>query len=127
MIFDQDENEVDNHFQRVNILTFTLSGMYYIFCHTKIIECKILILSKTQYSVEELDCVFTEKELRRAVFSQNDKKSPGIYSISSEIIKTSYDFISTFLLQLYNGMFHTAEYPCSWAKVSLRRFSKRVM
>ena len=65
---------------------------------------------------EELDCAFTEQELRRAVFSQKDNKSPGIDSISSEIIKTSYDFISPFLIQLYNRMFNTGEYPRSWGE-----------
>ena len=65
---------------------------------------------------EELDYAFTEPELRRAVFSQKDNKSPGLDSISSEIIKTSSDFISSFLLRLYNRMFNTGEYPSSWGE-----------
>ena len=36
MIIDRGEAEVDNHFRRVNILTITLSGMYYLFYYTKI-------------------------------------------------------------------------------------------
>ena len=36
MIIDRDEAEVDNHFRRVNILTITLSGMYYLFYYTEI-------------------------------------------------------------------------------------------
>ena len=39
MIIDRGEAEVDYRFRRVNILTITLSGMYYLFYHTEIIEC----------------------------------------------------------------------------------------
>ena len=52
---------------------------------------------------EELDYEFTEHELGRAMFSQKDNKSPEIDSISIEILKTSYDFISPRLLKLYNN------------------------
>ena len=65
---------------------------------------------------EELDYEFTEQDLRRAVFSQKDNKSPGIDSISSEILKSSYDFISPLLLKLYNRMLNTGEYPRSWGE-----------
>ena len=64
----------------------------------------------------ELDFDFTEYELRRAVFAQKDNKSPGIDSISSEILKASYDVISPSLLYLYNRMFHNGEYPRSWGE-----------
>ena len=64
----------------------------------------------------ELNAEFTESELRKAVFKQKDNKSPGIDSISSEILKASYDTISPFLLSLYNRMFMTAEYPRSWGE-----------
>ena len=36
MIIDRGEAEIDNHFRRVNILTITLSGMYYLFYYTEI-------------------------------------------------------------------------------------------
>ena len=35
MIIDRGEADVDNHFRRVNILTITLSGMYYLFYYTE--------------------------------------------------------------------------------------------
>ena len=38
VIIDRGEAMVDNHFLRVNILTFTLTGMYYLFYHTGMIE-----------------------------------------------------------------------------------------
>ena len=31
-------SQVDNHFRKVNIVTITLSGMKYLFCHTEILE-----------------------------------------------------------------------------------------
>ena len=71
----------------------------------------------TENHVEgELNAEFTESELRKAVFKQKDNKSPGIDSISSEILKASYDTISPFLLSLYNRMFMTAEFPRSWGE-----------
>ena len=36
MIINRGEAEVNNHFRRVNILTITLSGMYYLFYYTEI-------------------------------------------------------------------------------------------
>ena len=63
---------------------------------------------------DELDFDFTESELRRTVFAQKDNKSPGIDSISSEILKASYDVIPPSLLYLYNRMFRNGEYPRAW-------------
>ena len=40
MIIDRGEAEVDNHFRRVDILTITLSGMYYLFYYTEILSSK---------------------------------------------------------------------------------------
>ena len=67
-------------------------------------------------SNDELDMEFTESELHSALFSQNNNKSPGIDSITSEILKASYDFISPFLLYLYNRIFNTGEYPRAWGE-----------
>ena len=60
---------------------------------------------------DELDSSFTETELRKVIFSLHNNKSPGLDSLTSEILKSAYDFISTFLLSLYNRMFNTGEYP----------------
>ena len=49
---------------------------------------------------EELDAEFTYEELRSAIFSQKNNKSPGIDNIPSEIIKASYEFISPFLIKI---------------------------
>ena len=67
-------------------------------------------------SNDELDMEFTESELHSALFSQNNNKSPGIDSITSEILKASYDFISPFLLYLYNRIFNTGQYPRAWGE-----------
>ena len=50
---------------------------------------------------ETLDTEFTLAELRAAVFSQNNNKSPGMDNLPSEIIKASFSCTSLFLLKLY--------------------------
>ena len=65
-------------------------------------------------SDDELNANFTYDELHRAVYSQQNNKSPGTDNLSSEILKASFDHISPFLLNLYNKMFNTGEYPVSW-------------
>ena len=40
MIIDRGKAEVDNHFRRVNILTITLSEMYYYFILPKLLSGK---------------------------------------------------------------------------------------
>ena len=58
---------------------------------------------------EELDTEFTYSELHSAIFMQKNNKSPGIDNIPCEIIKASYEFISPFLLKLYNRIYITGE------------------
>ncbi|MEW8545253.1 MAG: reverse transcriptase family protein, partial [Candidatus Thiodiazotropha sp.] len=67
-------------------------------------------------SNDQLDADFTEEELRRAIFTQKDNKASGIDCISTEILKASFDFISPFLLSLYNRLFASGEYPRSWGE-----------
>ena len=67
-------------------------------------------------SDDELNGNFTYEELRKAVFSQKNNKSPGTDNLPSEILKASFDHISNFLLSLYNKMFSTGEYPVSWGE-----------
>ena len=64
----------------------------------------------------ELDTKITEQEIRRAVFKQNNGKSPGPDEICAEIIKTSYEHIAPYLLQIYNKLFENAEYPKNWGQ-----------
>ena len=42
--------------------------------------------------------------------------SPGMDNIPSEIIKASFSHISPFLLNLYNKMYSSGEYPRSWGE-----------
>ena len=64
----------------------------------------------------DLDVNFSEQELRRVIFSLNNNNSPGIDNITAEILKASYEFISPFLLPLYNRIFNSSEYPRSWGE-----------
>ena len=46
-------------------------------------------------------------------------------SIPSEIIKASFDLISPFLLNLYNKMYSTGEYPRSWGESIIQPIFKK--
>ena len=59
----------------------------------------------------DLNVNFSENELRRVIFSMTNNKTPGIDSKTREILKASYQFVSPFLLLLYNRMFNSGEYP----------------
>ena len=67
-------------------------------------------------SNDELDSSFTETELRKVIFSLHNNKSPGLDSLTSEILKSASNFISPFLLSLYNRMFNTSGYPRAWGE-----------
>ena len=66
--------------------------------------------------VDEFDADFTESEIREAIFSQKENKSPGIDNLPSEILKASYDYIAPFLLTVYNRLLNTDEYPRAWGE-----------
>ena len=61
------------------------------------------------------DCGISEEELRAAISSQNNNKSPGEENLIAEIFKSGYDLLSPFLLKLYNKLFNSGQYPDSWA------------
>ena len=86
--------------------------------------------SRTDPNVEanvngDFDIEFTMTELRSTVFSQNNNKTPGMDSIPSEIIKASFDLISPFLLNLYNKMYSTGEYPRSCGESIIQPIFKK--
>lgn len=59
----------------------------------------------------DLDCEFTENEIKQAVFSQNNSKSPGSDQFISEIFKYSFDIISHFLVRFYNKILNEGSFP----------------
>lgn len=65
---------------------------------------------------ENLDKEFTSTELRHAVFSQNNNKSPGTDYLPAEIFKSSYELIEPLLLKLFNTIFTSGNYPTSWGE-----------
>ena len=75
--------------------------------------------------VDEFGADFTEPEIREAIFSQKDKKSPGIDNLPSEILKASYDYIAPFLLTLFNRLLNTGEYPNAWGECIIAPIFKK--
>ena len=60
---------------------------------------------------DELDSEFTIHEIRNAVFSQNNSKSPGTDMLIAEICKSSFDIISDILLNFYNKILEDGTFP----------------
>jgi hypothetical protein len=61
-----------------------------------------------------LDAEINETEIRKAVLTQNNHKSPGIDQLPAEIFKASIDILLPFLKVLYNRIFFNHEYPQAW-------------
>ena len=64
----------------------------------------IINQNQTEFN-EDLDSNFTENELHKVIFSLKSNKSPGMDSITTEILKSSYNYTSQFLLTLDNVYF----------------------
>lgn len=62
----------------------------------------------------ELDSPITEHEIRLAVFKQKNGKASGPDELSAEIIKSSYDIISPYLVKIFNTLFDNSQYPDEW-------------
>ena len=52
--------------------------------------------------------------MKKAVFAQNNGKSPGPDDISSELIKASYPIIQPYLLKIFQTLFENSLYSESW-------------
>ena len=56
------------------------------------------------------------EELKSATFHQKNNSSYGLDNVCSEAIKSSFDLISEYLLNLVNHIFNTGEYPETWGR-----------
>ena len=63
-----------------------------------------------------LDSKISDDEIRKAILSQNNNKSPVIDQFTAEILKCSIDIILPFWKGIYNRIlnFLAHEYPPSW-------------
>ena len=62
----------------------------------------------------DLDSDVSLKELKRATFHQKNNSSYSLDNVCSEAIKSSFDLISDYLLNIVNHISNTGEYPDSW-------------
>lgn len=87
-----------------------------LFCFQEVTTTGNMENNLNQIHDADLDKEFTESELRQAVFSQNNSKSPGTDQLVAEIFKHSFEIISPFLLRFYNLLFSQSSYPKSWTE-----------
>ena len=71
-----------------------------------------------------LDSKYIEAELKHAVFSQINSKSPGNDQLIAEVFKAYFEIISTFLLSFYNKIYSQSTYPKSWTEGQRRRLRR---
>ena len=64
----------------------------------------------------DLDEPFTIDEIKKAVFAQENSKSPGTDHLIAEVFKHSFDIISPFLTRLYNKIFEEGIFPETWGE-----------
>ena len=60
------------------------------------------------------DSIFIEQEIRKAVFKQKNGNSSGPDDLTTEIVKASYDIISSYIVFLFNNLLDKSEYPENW-------------
>ena len=64
----------------------------------------------------DLDQEFTEMEVKSAIMSHINGKSPGTDLLIPEAFKSLCDILLPFLTNLYNNIFNTGIYPKSWTE-----------
>ena len=63
-----------------------------------------------------MDTNFTADEIKKAVFSQTNSKSPGTDHLIAEVFKCTFEIISPFLIKLYNKLLNDGIYPEAWGE-----------
>lgn len=73
------------------------------------IEEKVKLLEKNAGSFSALD--FEISEVEKAIKKLKNNKSPGLDSISNEMLKVSQIYMNQCLLKLFNAVFRSSYYP----------------
>lgn len=68
----------------------------------------------------------TSSELQKAFSKLKSGKSPGLDSISNEMLKASQTYINPCLLKLFNAVFRSGHYPGKWSESYLCPIFKSV-
>ena len=63
-----------------------------------------------------MDKEITLQEIKDAIFSQKNNKSSGLDQLIAEIFKHSFQEISDFILNLFNQLYMSGQYPISWGE-----------
>jgi hypothetical protein len=65
------------------------------------------------------DREFTLAEIRNAVESMNNKKSPGVGGMTGEMFKQAFESFSKYITAMYNGCLRKGVFPKRWKRAKL--------
>lgn len=72
--------------------------------------------SNEEVNIEMLDCPFSVEEICKTISMLNRHKSADITNNVADFFIDSKNFIAPYLVQLFNHIYDTGEYPESWTK-----------
>ena len=73
-------------------------------------------LNHDEVNIEELDCPFTNEELLKAISTLKRNKSSDYDGNVADFFIECKDFISPYLLTIFNKIYESGIYPDSWCK-----------
>jgi hypothetical protein len=70
------------------------------------------------------DKEFTVEEIRNAVASMGNKKTPGEDGITTEIYKSAFEMLPTYITAIYSGCLRKGDFPVRWKRAKLIPITK---
>ena len=82
----------------------------------KEIKSKLELLEKKNFGFSEIDFKITPGELQKALRQLKSGKSPGLDTITNEMLKVSQSYMQDCLLKLFNAILLSGIYPSNWSE-----------
>ncbi|CAG2215844.1 unnamed protein product [Mytilus edulis] len=82
----------------------------------KEIKSKLELLENKNFGFSEIDFKITPGELQKALRQLKSGKSPGLDTITNEMLKVSQSYMQDCLLKLFNAILLSGIYPSKWSE-----------